>query len=945
MIRSPRVFCKKSTLLSVALCLVFTLAAFCFSALAAPKANDPSSVIFVLDASGSMWGQIDGKAKITIAKEVMADLIDNMPAGFETGLIVYGHRRKGDCDDIETVMPLGPHNPSAMKVKVEAIQPKGKTPLSAAVKQAAQALRYTERRATVILVSDGLETCNIDPCQLAAELARTGVDFSVHVVGFGLSKGDQDRLRCLADQTGGLFLAADDAASLRDALNQTVEKAKEPPAPVVEDPGTAEISGPAQAPVASSFEVSWKGPDSRGDVVSIVPKGSEDSRHGNYAYTKFGDPAKLIAPSQEGAYELRYIHGHTRKVLARADIQITPVEATVQAPQSADVATEFEVTWTGPDYKSDFISIARPDQGGGSYVGYTYTGKGNPLKLRAPSDPGTYEVRYILGQGSKILAKTTIEIKAVSATVQAPQSADVASEFDVTWTGPDNKHDSISIARPDQGGGSYVGYTYTGKGNPLKLRAPSDPGTYEVRYILGQGSKILAKTTIEIKAVSATVQAPQSADVASEFDVTWTGPDNKHDSISIARPDQGGGSYVGYTYTGKGNPLKLRAPSDPGTYEVRYILGQGSKILAKTTIEIKAVSATVQAPQSADVASEFDVTWTGPDNKHDSISIARPDQGGGSYVGYTYTGKGNPLKLRAPSDPGTYEVRYILGQGSKILAKTTIEIKAVSATVQAPQSADVASEFDVTWTGPDNKHDSISIARPDQGGGSYVGYTYTGKGNPLKLRAPSDPGTYEVRYILGQGSKILAKTTIEIKAVSATVQAPQSADVASEFDVTWTGPDNKHDSISIARPDQGGGSYVGYTYTGKGNPLKLRAPSDPGTYEVRYILGQGSKILAKTTIEIKAVSATVTPPESAEADSQFEVSWQGPGNRGDLITIARPDQSQGAYVHYANTSRGNPVKLRAPKNPGQYEVRYVLRPGNKVLDAKKIEIKAASPAE
>ena len=860
MIRNQRNIRYKNGVLPVVLCLVLILAACCSPALAGPKAEDPASVIFVLDASGSMWGRMDGKAKITIAKEVMADLIDNIPAGFETGLIVYGHRRKGDCNDIEMVLPLGPHNPSAMKSKVRAIQPKGKTPLSAAVKQAAQALRYTERRATVILVSDGLETCNIDPCQLAAELARTGVDFSVHVVGFGLSKGDQERLRCLADQTGGLFLAADDAASLRDALNKTVEKAKEPPAPVVEDPGTAEISGPAQAPVASSFEVSWKGPDSRGDIISIVPKGSEDSHHGNYAYTKNGDPAKLIAPSQEGAYELRYIHGHTRRVLARADIQITPVEATVQAPESADVATAFEVSWTGPDYKSDYISIARADQGGGSYVGSTYTSRGNPLKLRAPSDPGTYEVRYVLGRGSRILAKTTIEIKAVTAAVQAPESADVATAFEVSWTGPNNKSDYISIARADQGGGSYVGSTYTSRGNPLKLRAPSDPGTYEVRYILGMGSKILAKTNIEIKAVTATVQPPQSADVASEFEVSWTGPDNKNDFIAIARPDQGGGSYVGYTYTKRGNPLKLRAPSDPGTYEVRYILGMGSKILAKTTIEIKAVTATVQSPQSADVASEFEVSWTGPDNKNDFIAIARTDQGGGSYVGYTYTKRGNLLKLRAPSDPGTYEVRYILGQGSKILAKTNIEIKAVSASVQAPQSADVASEFEASWTGPNNKNDFIAIARPDQGGGSYTGYTYTKRGNPLKLRAPSDPGTYEVRYILGRGSKILAKTNIEIKAVTASVQAPQSADVASEFEASWTGPNYQNDFIAIARPDQGGGSYTGYTYTKRGNPLKLRAPSDPGTYEVRYILGRGSKILAKTNIEIKAVSATVQVP-------------------------------------------------------------------------------------
>jgi Ca-activated chloride channel family protein len=108
-----------------------------------------------------------------------------------------------------------------------------------------------------------------------------------------------------------------------------------------------------------------------------------------------------------------------------------------------------------------------------------------------------------------------------------------------------------------------------------------------------------------------------------------------------------------------------------------------------------------------------------------------------------------------------------------------------------------------------------------------------------------------VRYILGLGSKLLAKTTIEIKAVTASVQAPASANVASEFEVGWQGPGYKSDYITIARPDQGPGSYLTYKYTNRGNPVKLKAPKEPGTYEVRYILGQGGKVLDKKVITIK----------------------------------------------------------------------------------------------
>ena len=225
-------------------------------------------MVFVLDASGSMWGQVEGTAKIDIAKAVMTDLIANIPTTFYTGLTVYGHRRKGDGTDIEMVLPVAPRNPSAMKAKIQAISPKGKTPLSAAVKQAALALRYTEERATVVLVSDGLETCDIDPCEMASELAMSGVDFTVHVMGFDISAEDQGRLRCLADKTGGLFLTADNAGSLRDALFKTVEKVQEPPPPVVEDPGTA---------------------------------------------TRKGNPLTLRAPSDPGTYEVHYILGQGEK--------------------------------------------------------------------------------------------------------------------------------------------------------------------------------------------------------------------------------------------------------------------------------------------------------------------------------------------------------------------------------------------------------------------------------------------------------------------------------------------------------------------------------------------------------------------------------------------------------------------------------------------------------
>ena len=191
------------------------------------QAEDPSArVILVLDASGSMWGQIEGQAKIEIARGVIAGLLEDWDPNVELGLSAYGHRRKGDCSDIEILIPVSKADPQSFMDTVNAIKPRGKTPLSEAVRQAAEVLRYTEEKATVILVSDGKETCDADPCALGKELEESGADFTVHVVGFDVKKEERAGLQCLAEYTGGLFLTAEDASTLTTALGKAVERVK-----------------------------------------------------------------------------------------------------------------------------------------------------------------------------------------------------------------------------------------------------------------------------------------------------------------------------------------------------------------------------------------------------------------------------------------------------------------------------------------------------------------------------------------------------------------------------------------------------------------------------------------------------------------------------------------------------------------------------------------------
>lgn len=193
--------------------------------LAATETIAADKTMIVLDASGSMWGQIGGRSKIEIARETLGTVLKSVPAGTELGLMVYGHREKGSCSDIELAVPPGAGTGEAITSFVSGLNPKGKTPLTQSVEQAADILKYTEDKATVVLVTDGLETCEADPCALASALESKGVDFTTHVVGFGLTEEEGKQVACLAENTGGKYFQASDASQLVAALTATVAEA------------------------------------------------------------------------------------------------------------------------------------------------------------------------------------------------------------------------------------------------------------------------------------------------------------------------------------------------------------------------------------------------------------------------------------------------------------------------------------------------------------------------------------------------------------------------------------------------------------------------------------------------------------------------------------------------------------------------------------------------
>src|SRR6185436_1172506 len=330
--------------------------------------------------------------------------------------------------------------------------------------------------------------------------------------------------------------------------------------------------------------------------------------------------------------------------------------------------------------------------------------------------------------------------------------------------------------------------------------------------------------------------------------------------------------------------------------------------------------ATVNGPATAKAGGHVEVTVTGSKNPRDFVTIVEKGAREGSYGGYEYVTKPGAYQLVAPPKAGEYEIRLCAADSPyPTLARRPLRIDAVEATVDAPGQVAAGAKFSVKWTGPNNDRDYIAIgnaARP------YIGYEYTKAGSPVQLTAPDEPGQYEVRYFLGAGDVLIGKKPIVVGSVSASITAPQTAPAGSKIKITWQGPNNERDFVTIVKAGTPEKQYGAYEYTTKGSPVEMRAPDVGGEYEVRYATGQSYATLAMAKMTITASTASVKPPPQAVAGSTVAVGWQGPNNDRDYVTIVKKGAREGDYDNYEYTARGNPVKVRAPIEPGEYEVRY-----------------------
>jgi len=184
------------------------------------------AVEIVVDASKSMWGQIDGVSKMEIAKTTLDEVSYWLPDDFDLALRAYGSTTSSDqnnCADSSLLVPFGEGNRDYIRQAIAGLRPTGQTPIAYALNQAAGDFGSLQSDRTLVLVSDGIESCGGDPVAAAYGLRQQGI--VVHLIGFGLGNAaDEDAasLQAVANASGGRYVTAGSAAELKAALAETV---------------------------------------------------------------------------------------------------------------------------------------------------------------------------------------------------------------------------------------------------------------------------------------------------------------------------------------------------------------------------------------------------------------------------------------------------------------------------------------------------------------------------------------------------------------------------------------------------------------------------------------------------------------------------------------------------------------------------------------------------
>jgi Ca-activated chloride channel family protein len=148
-------------------------------------------ILFIFDASNSMWGDWQSDKKINIANRVLSKMIDSLEKipNVELALRVYGHQKDFhlyDCTDTKLEVSFASDNFQKIKQKLKTIYPRGTTPIGLSLQAAENDFpECFQCRNIIILITDGIEECKSDPCEISQALQRKGIILKPFIIGIG----------------------------------------------------------------------------------------------------------------------------------------------------------------------------------------------------------------------------------------------------------------------------------------------------------------------------------------------------------------------------------------------------------------------------------------------------------------------------------------------------------------------------------------------------------------------------------------------------------------------------------------------------------------------------------------------------------------------------------------------------------------------------------------
>jgi len=186
-------------------------------------------ILFVFDASQSMAGTWESDIKMNIARRILIDLVDSLQnvKNVEMALRIYGHQSPvppQDCNDTKLEVPFGPNTAPGIRKKLRFIAPKGTTPIAHSLQMAASDFPpCNDCRNIILLITDGIEACNGDPCAVSLELQKKGIILKPFIIGIGIDPGFQSTFDCV-----GYYFNAQNENNFRKnigiVINQVLNK-------------------------------------------------------------------------------------------------------------------------------------------------------------------------------------------------------------------------------------------------------------------------------------------------------------------------------------------------------------------------------------------------------------------------------------------------------------------------------------------------------------------------------------------------------------------------------------------------------------------------------------------------------------------------------------------------------------------------------------------------